>query len=309
MRDSPVDTPPEDTPPDAPRDAPRDTPLDAPPDLPDELWMMVFEHVPWRGRVALRAVSPRWRGLLDGSPGLWRDVPEKEPWHAFVAGCQRGDLAAAHQLARTFKFNIKAMAAAERGGAAHAIAQAAKGGHLDVIIWLIEFFALRPNRAGFYVLCGSCPYGLLAVAQWAANRFNPETADVRGNNNHILRAVCQEGYLLVAQWLVDRFGLTVEDARADQDAAFRHACAFGHLEVAQWLSNRFPIPAADIPNTFNLSFWHSCVRGHLSVARWLVDYYEPPGEVVRDIIPGIIARVDAKKHPDVVAWLSDLAAA
>lgn len=205
---------------------------------------------------------------------------------------------------------IKAMAPVEKGGAAHAISQAAAGGHLDVIIWLVEFFGIQPSRAGFYVLCGSCPYGLLTVAQWAADRFNPAAADVRDGNNFILRVVCQEGHLPVAAWLVDRFGLTVEDARADQDAAFRHACAYGHLDVARWLVSHFAIASVDIRGASWFAFRHSCLQGHLNVARWLSDYYELTPENMRDSIvqSNIIAQVDAKKYPDIVAWLVSLAA-
>jgi hypothetical protein len=154
----------------------------------------------------------------------------------FHEACYRGDLAAVKSLSATFT------AHEARLGKNWALRYACAGGHLAVVIFLVE-------------------------------RFKLNVKDIRTNDNQAFRWACGEGHYHVAVWIVNRFGLTDDDARSSNHYALRLACENNHVNVVAWLLKRFHF-TMDVARSHNYDIMrHAYVNMHTEIIRILADKF------------------------------------
>lgn len=120
-----------------------------------------------------------------------------------------------------------------------ALSWAARSGHLEMVVWLIEYFALAPP-------------------------------DLRWECNSALRGACAEGHLDVLAYLVEGCGLGADDARAAHHEAVITACANGHLDVLKYLVGTVGLTRADMHTDGSFALRWACERQHGAVVRFLL---------------------------------------
>jgi hypothetical protein len=215
--------------------------------LPAEVWLIVFECVPWRERFRLRAVSREWRDLVQGAGSrFWADVPGPVVLRQFAVECESLDTA--QRFASLLRITVQCVRAT------NFLANACVHCRLDVARWLVDQFG--PPTDGSHAdsanqtpwqrcaLRVACESNQLDRAIWLAERFKLTVDDARSSN--ALAAACADGNLAVVRWLIDKFRLTVEDARSRNNYALRIAYYNGHYGMASWIVYRFGLSATDI---------------------------------------------------------------
>ena len=120
-------------------------------------------------------------------------------------------------------------------GSEYVLRLALAKGHLDVVRWLVEMYAVNicPNNGDYnFAFKHACFNNHLEVAKWLVNSY-PQI-NVYHDNNNIFRYVCYWGHLEVAKWLVESFPSAV-NVSACNNSAFKNACTRNCVEVAKWL--------------------------------------------------------------------------
>jgi hypothetical protein len=259
-----------------------DEPLpDGPLRIPDDLLVHILSFVPAPQRIAARAVSKRWLGVIDAAPLLWRDLPREPAIRKLGALCIDGDLEKVQRF--VLRLGLTGYDSTACGNAALGGATYGTGGtdRLQLVRWLVETFKITAEsiRLNNWVLARACHRGHVHVAQWVVATFGISTgghnpaASRRHTGGCLLLDACDRGHLLVAMWLVEAFDLTADDARMQDNYALRRACINGHLPTASWLADRFSLTVDDV----------RCVTmlianrfGHLDVVSWLSSRFEIP---------------------------------
>ena len=101
--------------------------------------------------------------------------------------------------------------------------RAARGGHLDVLVWLNDTI----NRLGFWAGAGDCDeaakIGRLDILQYAYSKAVTIT-DAAARN------AAENGHLHILQWMRNALGASL----LLSEVAFQHAARRGQLEVLKW---------------------------------------------------------------------------
>jgi hypothetical protein len=202
--------------------------------------------------------------------------------HVLSRAAQRGLGPTTQWIARKFELTAGAIRAIG------VLADAAAGGDLDLVKWLIAHYGLGADdvRArSCRALRLACEYGRLDVARWLTRTFRLTTADARAQYNYALRYSCANGHLATAQWLEVQFGLTAHDIRTHNCFALRDACANGHLETAQWLVTSFDL-ASHVRDENDYALRGACLNDHLPMVQWLVETFEitTPSDLLRTFL-------------------------
>ena len=101
--------------------------------------------------------------------------------------------------------------------------RAARGGHLDVLVWLNDTI----NRLGFWAGAGDCDeaakIGRLDILQYAYSKGVTITEAAARN-------AAENGHLHILQWMRSALGASL----LLSEVAFQHAARRGQLEVLKW---------------------------------------------------------------------------
>jgi ankyrin repeat protein len=147
---------------------------------------------------------------------------------------------------------------------------AAESGHTHLVkTGMLSLDFARQQQIKWAVAQASLRYGHLSLAKWLHASFHLSAADVRSNNNSILRGVCFYGHLAVVQYLHITFQLTRDDARANDNYALRWACSNGHVTVLEYLHVAFQLMREDVRAFNNYALRWACRNGHIAVIEYL----------------------------------------
>lgn len=95
------------------------------------------------------------------------------------------------------------------------------------------------------------------------------TADVRANNNNILRTAAEYGQVKVLKYLREEFGLTADDARANNNYALQMAAGNGHVKTLKYLRKAFGLTTEDARTDNNYAFRWAAAEGNIKVLKCL----------------------------------------
>lgn len=98
-------------------------------------------------------------------------------------------------------------------------------------------------------------------------------ANVRTDENMILRGAAENGHLSVCRWLADEFGLTKDDIESLDNEAFRKAAEGGHLEVCKWIIKHFGVGRMHVHTYSNYALRMAAANGHVEVCEWILDNF------------------------------------
>jgi hypothetical protein len=284
--------------------------------LPDELLVLILSFVP--ARMALCAVSQRWRRVIDTSPQLLRGIPRSRVLdelqfrlqQQYRTKCECG-------VTKLRQFVTRFGITAEEINAEGELYSACVSGNLNLARWLVSAFGITVEdmrtRSCYDLLSGVCTTGEFNTMQWLISTFKFPPADVRRNNNMclVMACACCEGDsrgLKIVQLLVDAFGLTKADVR--DCGGLASACDTGHLAIVKWLVSTFGLERRDIYTVTDHLAWRgaplhcACESGHLDVVRYLVETFGVNGIKYRPLLLRCIRQAYANNHLHVIKYLA-----
>ncbi|KAL6052372.1 Ankyrin repeat domain containing protein [Balamuthia mandrillaris] len=133
--------------------------------------------------------------------------------------------------------------------------KAAKGGHLDVLQWVVEELNFDPT-GDTKVFCGAARGGSLEMLQWLCDR-----GAVCSGKSDACAAAAKGGHMEVLQWLLSNGGLL-------DGSVFQNAAKGGHVTMLQWLwENNCPWSRR--------AFRGAVDKGRMEALRWLYDLKGP----------------------------------
>jgi hypothetical protein len=251
--------------------------------LPDDLLVLILMWLPWAERVAARAVSRRWLGVIDTAPHLWQEsITDRDSiFNEFVYRCYFGDLARLQWFATAFGVADRDVRSDCRGALyknepyiesrprLNAFHITCARGNLEKVQWLVSTFGLLAGDACPFGIREACAHGRLHVAAWLATTFDLTAADMRSAG--CLHVACAGGHLSTVRWLVTQFGLDADDVCPEtphDTCALQATCAGRHLASARWLADNFRLqPPGDHAVAMLMS---ACYLRRLGLARWIV---------------------------------------
>jgi hypothetical protein len=109
----------------------------------------------------------------------------------------------------------------------------------------------------------ACCFGKLLIAKYI-NQKNP--IDIYREQNIAFLSSCYNNHLDVAIWLYTVFQINIHECN---EFAFRWSCTNGNLGIAIWLYNLTPNCPIDIKTYNNFAFEYSRAKKHTEVVSWL----------------------------------------
>lgn len=145
------------------------------------------------------------------------------------------------------------------------IIDAAHGGHLEVVKFLVEELGADVHYKGDQALCWAAGLGRLPVVKYLVKRG----ADVHADHNAPLRWAVQYGdYAKVAKYLIKRGA----DVHAYEDEALRWAAGLGHIKSVKVLIKA----GADVRAQDDSAVKDARAKGHTAVVEYIQGFYDSP---------------------------------
>jgi len=156
---------------------------------------------------------------------------------------------------------------------------ATRGGHTNIISWLLETFEACRKELKMNDFIACCVGGHLEAAQYIADRLSIGGSS-KVNGSDICRALVEFPYvgsLDGVKWLLGRVNWTQanfnEAVKKFNWHPITRAAHGGHLELVKWWVNFCGLDNINDPEgELELALGAACDAGHLAIATWLADF-------------------------------------
>lgn len=222
--------------------------------------------------------------------------------------CEHGHLPLLHVYKRFLDVHDSHLLKETQGRIAHLLTIVAAKGHLHVLKFLKDAFALTADHARIYdnsALRSAASNGHLHVLQFLKEGFGLTLDDARADDNEALQLAARNGHLHVVQFLKEGFGLTSEDARARKNWALQGAAASGELHVVQFLKDAFELTPDDARDDDNYALQCAAANGHLAVVQFMKDAFGLTAADARADNNWALIEAAANGHLDVLRFLKN----
>lgn len=187
---------------------------------------------------------------------------------------------------------------------AEAWANAAKGGHMDVCVFLDSVHDFSPQE-GSGAMSGAALSGHWDICKWLRSKMNLDEMNIHsGARRWWLVQAAKNGNPDMGKWFVKVCELSKKNVRKSQALCF--AAAHGNVSFCKWLAKDQGLHKG------NVRMWHAPLAlanaaecGHLATCQWLTEYFELTASHARFDHNKALRNAAANGHLHVCEWLTN----
>ncbi len=175
---------------------------------------------------------------------------------------------------------------------------AARGGHLEVVQWLVENELNNKSLSRYYIspLFDAAESGNLELVKWLIEHgaVTKNEKDSFRSEDYVIFHAAKSGNLELVRWLIGH-GEDI-NAKVFGKTVAHYAAQSGNLELMQWLAEIKPLLVDSIDHSGKRPIWYAAESGNLELIKWMVQhgaFFEPE----------LLSQAAKSGNPEMVRWV------
>lgn len=175
---------------------------------------------------------------------------------------------------------------------------AARGGHLEVVQWLVENELNNKSLSRYYIspLFDAAESGNLELVKWLIEHgaVTKTEKDSFRSEDYVILHAAESGNLELVQWLNEN-GEDINVNRSGETIV-HYAAQSGNLELVQWLVEKKKLSVDSVAKCGKRPIWFAAPSGNLELIKWMVQhgaFFEPE----------LLSQAAKSGNPEMVRWV------